>query len=144
MCRWEFRVSAVRNGVSWHICGLGSDPCLASHVSVCLLLLSSTRKATSELFFPHLIWVQFLPTHTHTHKYTHTSFCCNIRKTQSNIKRHKIYTIWVYVREDAGIIFLFSRNSCLFDDIRTKLCVSSLAFLKGKRPQVANASTLHS
>ena len=137
-------VSVVRNRAFWHICGVGSDPCLAAHVSVCLLLVSSTGKATSELFLPHLIWVQFLHTHTHTHKYTHTSSCCNIRKTQSNIKGHKIHTIWVYVREDAGIIFLFSRNSCLFDDIRTKLCVSSLAFLKGKRPQVANASTLHS
>ena len=42
-------VSVVRNRAFWHICGLGSDPCSASHVSVCLLLVSSTGKATSEL-----------------------------------------------------------------------------------------------
>ena len=65
-------VSVVRNRAFWHICGVGSDPCLAAHVSVCLLLVSSTGKATSELFLPHLIWVQFLHTHTHTHTNTHT------------------------------------------------------------------------
>ena len=63
-------VSVVRNRAFWHICGLGSDPCSASHVSVCLLLVSSTGKATSELFLPHLICVQFLHTHTHTHTHT--------------------------------------------------------------------------